>query len=269
MRLIRRLLRAVAAEERERVERAAQDLRELDERVSTEAQRKAVAAESRPPVRRLLSEEVVPATTPDEPTTQRPAASDIETVAVPLTPADPAPSGGDVVTQAVPYGAHERSGLPSVAARATTSGEEQSAEAEGSGDVAPQSPEGGAESTHALAPEPAPEPSPMAPGEESAAQGADAATGPRPASETAGRTPAAQAPPDVDVDPGAGPDTRQSELHPEPHPERQPEPQPALHFEIEDAEPLDDEGVLDLHEGASEFVPVERRPRPPGSPQPD
>jgi hypothetical protein len=61
---------------------------------------------------------------------------------------------------------------------------------------------------------------------------------------------------------------------------------PALHFEIDEAEPLppsaspqstrtarqhdgagaadpDDGGVLDLHEGASEFVPVERRRRPP------
>lgn len=62
---------------------------------------------------------------------------------------------------------------------------------------------------------------------------------------------------------------------------------PALHFEIDEAEPLppsasppsaraarhddagaadpDEGGVLDLHEGASEFVPVERRHRPPES----
>jgi aminoglycoside phosphotransferase (APT) family kinase protein len=63
---------------------------------------------------------------------------------------------------------------------------------------------------------------------------------------------------------------------------------PALHFEIDEAEPLspepspasarrvaveddaagadpDDGGVLDLHEGASEFVPVERRHHPPES----
>ncbi|HEU5144335.1 MAG TPA: phosphotransferase [Dermatophilaceae bacterium] len=266
MRLIRRLLRAVAAEERALVDQAAQDLRDLDERVFAEAQRKASAAEARPPVRRLLSEDV-PATPPDEPSQQPPqraAASDIETVAVPLSPADPPPTRWDVVTQAVPYGAVEESSTPSGAGDLPTRGEGQDAEAESSADPAPGRSEGALESANEPAPEQPSEPDSSPPGgPESVPQAGDAdprgassqaVAPPQPAPDRAGLPADELAEPDADAERRAGSDAAH---------------QSALLFEIEDAEPLDDGGVLDLHEGASEFVPVERRPPPSSSPESD
>jgi aminoglycoside phosphotransferase (APT) family kinase protein len=263
MRLIRRLLRAVAAEERELVELTAQDLRALDERVFTEAPHQASAAESRPSVRRLLHEDLAPQgpdAIPDEPSPhrpQRPASSEIETVAVPMGAAHPPASRGDVVTQAVPSGADEGSGVTSVADLP------QDADQQSVADPAPERHGPAAQSSNELAPEAASEPSPGSTGgTDSASQvgdaappevSAEAATPPHAVSETNGRSVTEPAEPDGVADREAGTDAAR---------------QSALLFEIEEAEPLD-EGVLDLHEGASEFVPVDRPPRPSGPPRPD
>jgi hypothetical protein len=227
MRLIRRLLRAVAAEERELVDRAAQELRDLDDRVFTEAQRKSSAAENRPS-RRLLSEDAV-ATAPEEPPLQpqqEPAASGIETVAMPLAASDAAASREDVVTQAVAYAVDEDSDGTSVAGLLPASGQEQGTEPEVEQPAEPEVKQ------HA---------EPGSPADPEAGHPGDAA----------------RSGVSLEVSPEGTEDTEDTDSA----------RRSALHFEIEEAEPLDDGGVFDLHEGASEFVPVERRPPPSDSPE--
>jgi hypothetical protein len=258
LRLTRRLLRALAAEERGLVEEAAAELRALEQHVYAEEARRAHEQARPRPRRPLLSEtennghlaraEAVEAVgsvkavgpvaatvrgSGEEPTpgveagsAAEPATTESEEAADPRPRQGPRMAPAHLDTVAVPQAARDLAATEGVA----RSGSSSSATGD---DVLPQ-PEPATEQVHR----------PL----EGATRHADQGN-----SEAAVEAPSG----------------------------------PALHFEIDEAEPLppsalppsaraaqhddagaadpDDGGVLDLHEGASEFVPVERRHRPPES----